>query len=365
MLLLLVAAGAARAETLTIVTWGGAYEASQRAAYFEPFTAETGIEIEVVRYDGGLDEVRAHLDRRADGAKGGGGAPTWDIVDMVLPDAERACATGLIAPIDPEILAPAPDGTPAQADFMDNAIGRCWVAQLVYSTVFAYDERAFPGLKPRSVVDFFDVEGFPGTRALQRAPIAILEWALLSYDVPRAQIYDLLSTKRGLDLAFKRLDRLRGHIRWWRDGSLPPKLLESGEAALATGYNGRFFTAIAERDAPIAIVWDGQLLDQATWTVLAGADNAEAARRFIAFATRADRMAAQASLISYGPTRRSARARIGRYADSNIPMGPHLPTAPRHMERAIMQDHAWYARTERLRRRRFDAWLETLPGPGE
>jgi putative spermidine/putrescine transport system substrate-binding protein len=351
------ASPAAGAETLTIVTWGGAYEESQRIAYFEPFTRATGIEIEIVRYDGGLDEVRRHLDARD-------GAPTWDVVDMVLPDAERACTAGLIAPIEPSILADAPDGTPAEEDFMADAIGRCWVGQLVYSTVFAYDERAFPGLKPRSVADLFDVERFPGVRALQRAPIAVLEWALLSYDVPRAQIYDLLSTERGLDLAFRRLDRLRGHLTWWRDGSAPPRLLEQGRAAIASGYNGRFFAAIAERDAPIAIVWDGQLLDQATWTVLDGADDAEAARRFIAFATRADRLAAQASLISYGPTRRSARERIGRYADSNIPMRPHLPTAPRHMERAIVQDHAWYARTERLRRRRFEAWLESLPSTG-
>lgn len=344
----------ATAETLKVVTWGGAYEASQRKAYFAPFTRETGVEIEIVRYDGGLDELRRHL---ADG----GGKPDWDVVDMVLADAHRACADGLIAPVRASELAPAPDGTPARDDFMEGAIGECWVSQLVYSTAIAYDERAFPGLKPAGIADFFDVERFPGKRALQRAPIAVLEWALLSYGVPRTQIYDLLSTERGMTLAFRRLDKLRGNIVWWSGGAEPPRMLQSGEAAMASGYNGRFFHAIAEENAPIAMMWDGQLLDYATWTLVAGADDEDLAKRFVRFATRAENLAEQARHISYGPTRRSARDRIGMYADSNIPMHAHLPTAPRHMQRAVRQDHAWYARTEKLRQRRFEAWLKSLP----
>lgn len=350
----LAAAHAQSVKRLTVVSWGGAYEASQRAAYFEPFTAETGIEIDVVQYDGGLDELRAHIEET-------GGDPAWDVIDMVLADAHGACDAGLIAPLDPAILDPAPDGTPAKDDFLDDAIGRCWIAQLVYSTVLAYDETAYPGLKPRGVEDFFDIERFPGKRALQTAPIAVLEWALLSYDVPRAQIYDLLSTERGLDLAFRRLDRLRGNIVWWSAGSTPPRLLQDGEAAMASGYNGRFFHAIAEQAAPIAMIWDGQLIDYSTWAVVAGADDRELAERFVRFATRAENLAVQAQHISYGPARTSARERVGMYAGSNIPMSAHLPTAPRHLERAVRQDHRWYATTEKLRRRRWNRWLESLP----
>lgn len=348
------AAHAGQTEPLTVVSWGGAYEASQRAAYFEPFTAETGVPIKVVQYDGGIDDLRAHIERT-------GGKPTWDVIDMALADAESACDAGLIASFDPAVLAPAPNDTPASEDFLDDAIGRCWIAQLVYSTVLAYDERAFPGLKPRTVADFFDIKQFPGKRALQRAPIAVLEWALLSYDVPRAQIYNLLSTKRGLDLAFRRLDQLRGHIVWWSDGSAPPTLLQQGEAAMASGYNGRFFYAIVEQDAPIAMIWDGQLIDYSTWAIVAGADDRALAERFVRFATRAEKLATQARLISYGPTRASARERIGTYIGSNIPMSAHLPTAPRHLESAIRQDHRWYATTERLRRRRWKLWIDSLP----
>ena len=42
----------------------------------------------------------------------------------------------------------------------------------------AYDERAFPGVKPTRIGDFFDTARFPGPRAVQRGPDGILEWAL-------------------------------------------------------------------------------------------------------------------------------------------------------------------------------------------
>ena len=96
---------AGQPESLTVVSWGGAYEASQRAAYFEPFTAETGVPIDVVQYNGGIDDLRAHRERT-------GGKPTWDVIDMALADAESACDAGLIAAFDPAILAPAPNDAP-------------------------------------------------------------------------------------------------------------------------------------------------------------------------------------------------------------------------------------------------------------
>ena len=286
-------------------------------------------------------------------------AGSIDVVDMTGADARKACAAGLLAPFDADALAPAPDGTPPAEDFIKGAIGPCSVAQLLYATVIAYDDRAFPGVKPEQVADFFNLERFPGKRALQRRPTAILEWALYSYGVPRQQIYNLLSTDRGLDLAFRRLDDIRDEIVWWRAGSEPPALLASGEVAMASGYNGRFFNAQVNWQAPITVIWDGQLLDSNVWAVPAISDNRELAHRFIRFATRPDRLAELANRISYGPTRYSAQQRIGLHRETGIAMRDHLPTTQRHLETAILQDNAWYARTADLRQRRFDTWLAT------
>jgi hypothetical protein len=44
--------------------------------------------------------------------------------------------------------------------------------------------------------DFFDVENFPGRRAIQDRPGANLEWALYADGVAIEDIYDVLETQR-------------------------------------------------------------------------------------------------------------------------------------------------------------------------
>ncbi|WP_280569628.1 ABC transporter substrate-binding protein [Chromohalobacter sp. 296-RDG] len=334
--------------TLTVVTWGGAYERSQYEAYFESFTEKTGIEVETVRFNGGLDALKEAY------AKGN---HSWDVIDMIKANADTACEQGLLRELDPSILAPAPDGTPASEDFIKGAIGRCAVTQLVFSTVIAYDDRAFPGVKPRRVEDFFDTQRFPGRRALRRAPVGLFEWALMSQGVPRSQLYDLLSTERGLDLAFNQLDKLRGQLTWWTGGNEPARLLAEGKVAMASGYNGRFFDAQVNDGAPITIIWDGQLLDYNSWAIPAQADQPQLAERFIRYATRAEPMAHQASLISYSPARHSARERVGLHKETSTPMRLYLPTLPAHLEKAIHRDQQWYTQTFDLRWRLFERWM--------
>ena len=143
---------AQESRTLTITTWGGAYEASQRAAYFDPFERTANVEIRLREYNGGTEPLRRSPTSDE---------PGWDVLDMTEPDALAACAQGLLEPFNAKSLLAAPDGTPAAADFLDGAFLDCGVIHLVYSTVLAYDDRAFPGEKPLTVSDFFDVERFP------------------------------------------------------------------------------------------------------------------------------------------------------------------------------------------------------------
>ena len=341
-------AAADEPPTLTIATWGGAYEASQEAALFQPFTEATGIRIETVPYSGGVEALRAQVDA---------GNSAWDLIDMIQADADIACAEGLLEPFDPAILAAAPDGTPAGRDFIDDAFGECSVSQLVFASVVAYDDRAFPDEKPATIADLFDLEQFPGKRGLRKSPAGLLGWALRAYDVPQAQVYDLLSTERGLRLAFRQLDRIKGEIVWWEDGGRPVELLESGTVTMSSGYNGRFFHAQAVDNAPISIVWDSALLEHSTWAIVQGAADVEAAEAFIAFATSSASLAEMASRLAYGPARHSAQRRIGLHVSTGTSIEPHLPTTPRHRDRALVVDEDWYAHTADLRQRLFDDWL--------
>lgn len=50
---------AAGADSLTVVSWGGSYARACQKAQHEPFTAETGIDIRLEAYNGGLAQIRA------------------------------------------------------------------------------------------------------------------------------------------------------------------------------------------------------------------------------------------------------------------------------------------------------------------
>jgi len=355
-LLMMVALGpAAVAEPLRVLSWGGAYERAQRDALFAPFTERTGIAIEVDRYDGGLAGLRR--------AVTAGEAP-WDVIDMTRSQAMAACREGLLQPLPHGLPAPAPDGTPAERDFLPGAIGDCALTHSLFATVVAYRPDAFPGQRPTRIADLFDQQRFPGPRALQLTPAVNLEWALLSYGVPREELYRLLSTPRGLRLALERLGELEG-TRWWEAGDEPPRLLSQGEVVMASGYNGRFFDAMVNQGAAIEILWDGQVQEHETWAIPHHARDPETARAFIRFATTTERLADLARHIPYGPARHSAAMRVSTHPPSGVDMRLHIPTHPLNATRAIEKDETWYARTLARMDEYFDDWLKGQPSESD
>ncbi|MBB3191006.1 extracellular solute-binding protein [Halomonas cerina] len=345
--------GNGNVDALTVLSWGGAYERAQREALFRPFTATTGIPVAVARYDGGLTALRQAV---ADDEV------PWDVIDMTRSEAMAACEEGLLEPLSPSLPAPAPDGTPPETDFLDDAFGRCAITHSIFATVVAYRRDAFPGQRPTAIGDLFDQQRFPGPRALQRTPAVNLEWALLSYGVPREELYRLLSTPRGLRLALARLASLE-EVHWWEAGDTPPRLLAEGRVVMASGYNGRFFDAMVNREVPIEILWDGQVQEHETWVIPRGSPHPEAARRFIRFATDTERLAELARRIPYGPARHSAAVRVTTHPDNGRDMRLHIPTHPLNAQRAVTKDEVWYAETLTRLNEYFRDWLARRRAP--
>jgi putative spermidine/putrescine transport system substrate-binding protein len=55
------AQAASHAESITVVSWGGAYTTSQVEAYHKPWMAQTGNTIVSEDYNGGLAEIKAQV----------------------------------------------------------------------------------------------------------------------------------------------------------------------------------------------------------------------------------------------------------------------------------------------------------------
>ena len=171
------------AKELVVVSWGGAYSASQQKAYHDPYMKKNP-DIKILN-DDSANEAVAKLRAQAEAKN-----ITWDLVDVVASDAIRLCDEGLAMEIDHDkMLAAAPDGTPASKDFGDLIVSPCFIPQIVYSTTFGYRTDKVKE-KPTSVCAVFDLEKFPGKRSLEKRPINNVEWALICDGVDPKKVYE-------------------------------------------------------------------------------------------------------------------------------------------------------------------------------
>ena len=333
LLLIFAGASASAAEALTVVSWGGAYGRASQSAVMEPFSKETGIEIQVDDYNGGLSQIRAQVET---------GQVTWDVVDLEIPDLVRGCDEGLLEEVDVASLPPATDGSPAADDFTPGTVTDCGASQLFYSTVYAYNSDAYEGETPKTIEDFFDLAKFPGRRGMRRTAQVNLEFALMADGVPIDEVYATLGTQEGQDRAFSKLDTIKDEVVWWEAGAQPPQMLADKEIAMTTAYNGRIFNAQVVEKQPFVVVWDGQVLDSGGFGIVSGTPNLDAALRLVRYAAEPTTQARISQYISYSPTRRSAAPLVGTHLATGIEMEPHMPTSPQNLGRALQNDWEWW-----------------------
>ena len=321
----------AHARAVTVSSWGGPYGESQRKAYFEPFTAATGIRVVEDDWGGDLAKVRAMV---------ASGRYRSHVLDAESSDVTEGCAEGILEPIDYARLGLTPK------EMLRGATRKCGVGNVAWSMVLVFDRARLSEHGPRDWVDFFDVARFPGGRGLRHGALGNLEIALMADGIEPEHVYALLRTARGIDRAFSKLATLAPHVTWWEAGRQPARLLDDGDAVMTTAWNGRIEQAIRLRHRPFEIVWSGQILDSGFWIIPKGHPQIDLAYRFIEFAIRPDRQAELARWIPYGPLRRAAFVHV----ESDL--AGRLPTAPGNLDRWLMLDAAfWFEHRETLERR--------------
>ncbi|MGC1495991.1 MAG: extracellular solute-binding protein [Sulfitobacter sp.] len=340
------------ASEMTIVSWGGAYSASQQNAYHTPYSEANGVKII-------NDESSAEAVSKLR-AMNEAGNVTWDVVDVVAADALRLCDEGLAMEIDPDtMLADAPDGTKASEDFGDLLVGDCFIPQIVYSTTVGYRTDLVGDTPPSKICDIFDTAAYPGKRSLEKRPIGNMEWALLCDGVAKDEIYDVLETAEGQQQALDKLATIKDDVIWWSAGADTPQLLADGEVIMGSTYNGRLFSLIEEQKQPVAMLWDAQVFDLDGWIIPTGLSPERQARAldYIMFATDTQRLADQAKYISYGPARKSSAPLVGKHEELGIDMAPHMPTDPENAKNTFLYNYEFWADYRDDIDAKFQAWL--------
>lgn len=322
-------------ESLTVVSYGGAYQDSQREAFFKPFNKDSGVVINEVKWSGEVAKIRAMVET---------GKVEWDVIDVEKAEFSFLCEEGLLEEIDYDALG-------GKDRFFEAAVSPCGVGAIFWGTIWAYDKDVVKN-PPKNWAEFWDVEKFPGPRALRRNPKSTLEFALMADGVPRGKVYDLLRTKEGIDRAFRKLDEIKPHVKvWWTAGAQPPQLLTDGEVTYTTAYNGRIYNAIVKEKKNFEMMWDQHLAELDYWAIPKGSPKKDLAMKFLAFATQPERQGHQTNYINYSPTRKDAT----RYIKPSVL--PYLPTAPENFKNALVVDTEFWIENLELLTEEFEAWL--------
>jgi putative spermidine/putrescine transport system substrate-binding protein len=325
-------AGLAHAGELTVVNFGGANSNAQKAAYVAPFEKATGNKVTVVEYNGEMAKLKAMVETKK---------VSWDLVEVEAGEVGRACEEGLLEKMDHSKFG-------NKADFIPAAFHECAFGAFVWSTVLGYDADKLKAA-PKSWADFWDVKKYPGKRGMRKGARYNLEFALMADGVPTKDVYKVLSTKEGVDRAFKKLDQLKGNIQWWEAGAQPPQFLVAGDVVMSTVYNGRIDAAQRE-GKHLAISWAGAIYDLDYWVIPKGAKNKDVAEKFIAFSSTPEAQQAYANHIAYGPVNNNAFKRMDYKTLSQ------LPTSTANIKDSVQSNlQFWTDHGEELEQR-FTAW---------
>jgi len=329
-----ITASGASARDLTVVSWGGTYQDAQRKIYFEPFAKAISKPVLDEAWDGGIGVLQAKVKA---------GNPAWDAVQVEADELALGCADGLFEKVDWSKLG-------GKDAFLPSAVSDCGVGAIVWSTAIAYDGAKIAD-GPKSWADFWDVQKFPGKRALRKGAKYTLEFALMADGVPPGKVYEVLATPAGVDRAFKKLDELKPNLVWWSSGAQPLQLLASGEVAMTSAYNGRITGIDRAEGKKFKVVWPGSIYAVDSWVVLKGAENKQAAFDFIGFTSKPENQSKLPEYIAYGlPNKEAGKSVPPQFLAD-------LPTAPANMEGAqALNVDFWIDNLETLTKR-FDAWL--------
>ena len=218
---------------------------------------------------------------------------------------------------------------------------------------YAFNTDVFQWNAPSTMADFFDADKYPGVRSLYSSAMSNLEFALVADGVAGADVYDYME-ENGIDRALDKIAELCDHPQggciFWSAGAQPPEQLVSGEAVMATGWNGRHFNAIVNEGSPMKMVWDGQVLDYEYFVLVKGGPNQAEAMEALKYFTSSEGLAGSAKHIAYAPFRISSLDIIN--ADEpwfssptagSVRIMPHMPTAPANTQNYVLMNPEWYA----------------------
>jgi putative spermidine/putrescine transport system substrate-binding protein len=316
---------AAASKTVTVCSYGGVYQKDQDLAYFQPFQQKYP-DIKIVQ-DSPTNDAKLKAMVEA-------GAVTWDIM-CAADNFGLAADADWLEPIDYSVI--------DRNDFIEGYADTYRIGADIEATVLTFRKDKYAAAQPQTFADFFDVQLFPGKRAVWKyAPGGIFEAALVADGVAPEHLYPI-----DLPRALKKLETIKDHLIWWDTGAQSEQLLTSGEAALGLLWIGRSMSAA--ETSPLSVSWSQWTTQNAFWVVPKGTPNKAAAMLAIKSFTSPACQSAFSALLPYGPTNKNAVESGGQRYRGNLPTD--------HLAGRIKLDSAWWNKNLSKIDPVFQEWL--------
>ncbi|HQY30600.1 MAG TPA: extracellular solute-binding protein [Thermomicrobiales bacterium] len=323
-------------RTLNIAGWGGDIQTAQAEAFFKPFGAATGADVQIKKAD--LGRLREQIDQEE---------VVWDVLTVPAEDALNLARSNYLEAIDFAVV--------DKTALIPEIVLQYSVGASFFSTVIVYPATRptppsgwdqFWSVGPKAEDGTIAVEDL---RALRRNPIGTLEFALLADGVSIANLYPL-----DLERAFTSLDKIRDYVvAWYEDGKQPIELLLAEQAAMASAWNVRAWQLGVTTQ--VGVQWQGGMLSADMWVVPRGAPNKDVAMDFINFSTRAIPSANFGRLVPFGPVNLDSSALL------DVERLAEMPTSPGNLAAQFVQNWAWWADNTDAVTTRFEDWLLVRP----
>ena len=315
-------------EFIVVNASGGEDEVILREAYWNDFERDHGIKV-IVDAPENFGKMRAMVES---------GNVTWALANLDSNDALRASRMNLLEEIDPAIV--------DRSEFLEGYNDPYAFANSIYSVVFAYHKDAFPDGGIKSWADFWDVEKFPGARAMRNSPSDNLEAALMADGVDPKDLYPL-----DVDRAFRKLDEIYPHVAvWWTTAPQQAQLLLQKEVVATTGWSTRLYNAI-KNGAPIAMEYNQGLMQFGAYAIPKGSKDGHWGQVLLSYHAKPENQAKFSTALATGGTHK----RASEFTDPALT--PYLPSAPENVGRQVRVDLEWWADHAAEVQERWNKWM--------
>lgn len=324
----------AQSNEVIIATTAGLMERSLQEHFYRRFERDTGIRVRSVPI-----ELPDQWARAVAGARTGN--VPFDIVTATPPDLIQH--RDILQPLDCD----------GMAGVRDNALpGACYSHGLMRTggaMTLVWSKRAFGDRAMEGWADFFDVQKFPGPRALPDT--GDREWwvpvaALLADGVAREALFPL-----DLDRAYRKLTALKPQVAaWWKSGDQIMQLMRSGEAVATMAYSSRSVPLAKSGD--FDFTWNQAIRDVGNWAVLRNGPNTANAIRFLDFFVQnPEEHVVFGGKVSFDSNNRNTAALVPE-AERRF-----RPSLPDNWSRMVIADYEWVAANRERMRERWLSWL--------